>query len=106
MEEVISHMAFCLHILSRWKIHPIFHASLLITYKETLEHGPNFLRPPLNLIDREEEHKVEAILGHCGKPGCHTFLIRWKGYSAVKDTWEPEGNLGSAQPLITEYKIT
>ena len=76
-----------------------------MTYKETLEHGPNFLRPPLDLIYDEEEYEVEAILGHRGRPGCHTFLIRWKGYSTAEDTWEPEQNLGNAQSLITEYKI-
>ena len=98
-------MAFRLCIPSWWKIHPIFHASLLTTYKETSEHGPNFLQPPPDLIDSKDKYEVEAILRHRGKPGCHTFLIRWKGYSAVEDTWEPEQNLGNAQPLITEYKI-
>ena len=43
VEEVISRMAFHLCIPSQWKIHPIFHASLLTTYKEMAEHGPNFL---------------------------------------------------------------
>ena len=105
IEEAISHMAFHLHIPSQWKIHPVFHASLLTSYKETSEHGPNFLRPPPDLIDGEEEYEVKAILGHKGRPGCRTFLIRWKGYSAAEDTWEPERNLGNAQPLITKYKI-
>ena len=98
-------MAFCLHIPSWWKIHPVFHASLLTTYKEMLEHGPNFLQLPPDLIDGEEEYEVEVVLGHRGRPGHCTFLIRWKGYSAVEDTWEPEQNLGNTQPLITEYKI-
>ena len=43
VEEAISHTAFCLHIPLQWKIHPIFHTSLLSTYKEMSEHGPNFL---------------------------------------------------------------
>ena len=98
-------MAFRLCIPPWWKIHPIFHASLLTTYKEMSEHGSNFLRPPPDLIDSEEEYEVEVILGHRGKPGQRIFLIRWKGYSAAEDTWEPERNLGNAQPLITEYKI-
>ena len=105
VKEVISRMAFHLHIPSRWKIHHIFHASLLSTYKETSEHRPNFLQLPLDLIDGEEEYKVEAVLGHRGKPGHRTFLTRRKGYSAAEDTWEPERNLRNAQPLITEYKI-
>ena len=106
VEEVVSYTAFHLCIPSQWKIHSIFHASLLTTYKETSEHGPNFLRLPPDLIDGEEEYEVEAILGHRGKPGRRTFLIRWKGYSAAEDTWEPERNLSNALPLITEYKIT
>ena len=105
IEEVISHTAFRLCIPSQWKIHPIFHASLLTSFKETSEHRPNFLQPPPDLIDGEEEYEVEVVLGHRGRAGCHTFLIRWKGYSAVEDTWEPERNLGNAQPLIEEYKI-
>ena len=105
VEEAISHTAFHLHIPSQRKIHSVFHTSLLTSYKETTEHGPNFLRLPPDLIDGEEEYEVEAVLGHRGKPGRHTFLIRWKGYSAAEDTWEPERNLGNAQPLIMEYKI-
>ena len=105
IEEIISRTAFRLRIPSQWKIHPVFHASLLTTYKETPEHGPNFLQLPPDLIDGEEEYEVKAVLRHRGRPGCRTFLIRWKGYSAAEDTWEPERNLGNAQPLITEYKI-
>ena len=95
---------FRLHIPSQWKIHPVFHASLLTSYKEMAEHGPNFLQPPPDLIDEEEEYEVEAILGHRRRPSCRTFLIRWKGYSAAEDTWEPERNLGNSQPLIVDYK--
>ena len=106
VEEVISCMAFRLCIPPRWKIHSVFHTSLLMTYKEMPEHCPNFLRPPLDLVDGKEEYEVEAVLGHRGKPGGHTFLIRWKGYSTAEDTWEPERNLGNAQSMISEYKVS
>ena len=56
-------------ILSRWKIHLVFHTSLLMTYKETAEHGSNFLQSPPDLIDGEEEYEVEVVIGHRGKPG-------------------------------------
>ena len=56
-------------------------------------------------IDREEEYKVEVIIRHHGKPGHHTFLIKWKGYSTTENTWEPEQNLTNAKPLLVEYKI-
>ena len=105
IEEVLSCTAFHLRIPTQWKIHPVFHTSLLTTYKEASEHGPNFIQPPPDLIDGEEEYEVKVILRHRGKPGCCTFLIRWKGYSTAEDTWEPERNLSNTQPLITKYKI-
>ena len=42
IKEVVSHMALHLHIPSHWKIHPVFHTSLLTSYKETAEHSPNY----------------------------------------------------------------
>jgi len=38
--------------------------SLLMPYKETDRHRPNFLKPPPDLIDSEEEWEIEKILGH------------------------------------------
>ena len=105
IKEVLSGTAYHLCIPSQWKIHLVFHASLLTSYKEMVEHRPNYLSPPPDLIDGEEEYKVEAVLGHHGRTGCHTCLIQWKGYSAMEDTWELEWNLGNAQPLVTTYKI-
>jgi len=43
----------------------VFHASLLTSYKETDEHGTNFLKPPPKLIEGEEEWEVKQILGKC-----------------------------------------
>ena len=64
--QVISLVAYKLQLPPTWKIHDIFHASLLLSYKETLEHGPNFSNPPPDLIEGEEEYKIDKILSHCG----------------------------------------
>ena len=60
----ISHVAYHLNLPETWKIYNIFHASLLTLYKETPEHGPNFLEPPLDIIDDTSEWEVETILKH------------------------------------------
>jgi hypothetical protein len=46
-----------------WRIHPVFHNSLLTPYKETPEHGPNYTRPPLDIVEGETDHyEVEAVV--------------------------------------------
>jgi hypothetical protein len=41
----------------------MFHASLLMPFMETEEHGRNFIEPPPDEIEGEEEWEVEQILG-------------------------------------------
>jgi len=74
----MSHMAYYLNLPETWRIHNVFHASLLTLYKETLEHGPNFLEPPSDIIDDTLEWEVEMILKHCtfGRWKKKQYLIR------------------------------
>ena len=102
--QVISPLSYHLRLPPTWKIHDIFHASLLSTYHETTEHGPNFINPPPEEIDGEEEYEVAEILSHRGSPGQQSYLISWKGYSSVENTWEPEKNLQHAQTILKKYK--
>ena len=62
IEEKIGPVTFKLKLLPTWKIHPVFHTSLIMPYKETSAHGPNFEQPPPDLIEGREEYKVEEIL--------------------------------------------
>ncbi len=60
----ISPVAYQLTLPTNWRIHNVFHTSLLNPYHETTVHGPNFTRPPLDLIEGEEEFEVERIVAH------------------------------------------
>jgi len=50
-----------------------------------------------------KEFEVEKIIEvHFKKNGTKEFLIRWKGFGAADDTWEPEKNL-NCQELIAKF---
>jgi len=86
----ISPVAYQLTLPLTWKIHDTFHASLLLPYRETTAYGPNFSRPPPDLINDEEQYEVERICNHryFGRNRTLQYLIHWKGYPDSDDTWE------------------
>ena len=102
--KVLSLITYQLHLPKTWKIHPVFHASLLSPYHKNNIHGPNFPAPPPDLIEGEEEYEIEKILCHRGSPSSHMFLIQWKDYSAEEDSWVPEWDLKHAKSALLDYK--
>jgi len=68
ISQVISPYAYRLRLLPTWKIHGVFHASLLSPYKETPEFGLNFIPLPSTIIEGEEEYEVDTICAHRGSP--------------------------------------
>ena len=73
--KVLSPITYKLKIPKTWKIHPVFHASLLSPYDENPVHSLNFPKPPPDLIEGEEEYEIEKILCHRRPSSNRSFLI-------------------------------
>ena len=89
-----------------WRIHPVFHNSLLTPYKETREHGPNFTNPPPEIVEMEDEHyEVEEVLD--SRPSANRkgvqYLIHWKGYPHSENSWVPASGMKHAMELVHSF---
>ena len=62
--EVIRPVTYHLKLPATWKIHDVFHATLLWQYRENEVYGMNFPKPLPELVDGEEVYEVEGILRH------------------------------------------
>jgi hypothetical protein len=104
ISKQISPVAYQLQLPDAWKIHNVFHASLLTPYRKTPQHGPNYIKPPPELIEGEHEYEVEAIVNHrlYGKAKTLQYLLKWKGYPHADNTWEP-ANQVHAPALVESY---
>lgn len=119
--EEASPVAVELELPSSWsRIHKVFHVSLIKPYRASPDEQPRVEAgpPPVQVLDGEPIYKVERILDHrqvsrrvkkntrgAKKRTVVTeYKVRWQGYGAHDDTWEPRENLLSCSELIKEYK--
>ena len=105
--QVMSSVNYCLELPTQWSIHPVFHIDLLTPYRETKTHGANYQRLPLDLIDNEEEYKVEAVLDSrkFSRRRCLQYLIKWKGYPDSDNQWVDKDDI-SADDKVQEFKTS
>jgi hypothetical protein len=60
-------------------------------------------RPPPEIIDGNEEHKVEEVQGVWNKQGKKQFLVKWKGLPQEESSWEPQENLKNTHGAIRDF---
>jgi hypothetical protein len=95
-----------LQLPKTWRIHPVFHNSLISPYHETMAHGPNFTKPPPDIIKGEDDHyEVKTILQSCLTPNKKgvQYLIKWKGYPDAENSWVPSSGMKQATTLVNHF---
>ena len=106
VEKKISPVAYRITLPESWRVHPVFHISLLrpANLDESLHPIQDVERPPPDIINQEEEFEVEDILDHRGSLRHRQYLVKWQGYPMSEATWEAKSNLKHAPDIVRAYE--
>jgi hypothetical protein len=102
IEKVVSKNAVKLKLPNSIKIHPVVNVSRIVLYRPQIKGQQTKPTAPVE-IEGEQEWAVEKVLNAKWFRGKKRYLVRWKGFMAEADSWEPEENLGNAKELIEEF---
>ncbi len=103
VEKQINPVAYRLQLPASMKIHPVFHVSLLETFRESSISGRIQPPPPVVEIDNHQEYEVEEILDSRLRRGRLEYFVHWRGYDINERTWEPSSNLINAPDKVREF---
>jgi hypothetical protein len=103
IEQVVGPVAYKLKMNLGWRIHPVFHVSLLEPYRSDGRVQPP---PPPIELEGAPEYEVDSILDHRFRGRCHPrafYLVSWKGYGPEHNSWEPERYVVNAPEAVADY---
>jgi hypothetical protein len=89
--DIISPTAVRLHLPKTWKIHPVFHVSLIEPFvKGNRDVDLNAVLKTSDPIENATEYDVDKVMGSTEKDSRVLYLVKWKRWPAKKHwTREP-----------------
>ena len=103
--EVLGPLTYRLQLPTSWRIHNVFHATLLKLYRENKTYGQNFPEPPPELVEGEEVYEIETILNHRKRGHGYQYYVKWQGYPISDASWEPEHVFSDDGDTLKQYKL-
>ena len=94
--EVVNPLAYRLRLPPRSRAHDVFSLVHLLPYQQdpSGRQRAQALPEPVFQEDGHNYWEVEAIIGERQVDGTTQYLVRWKGFTAAHDTFEPEDGVG------------
>ena len=85
-------------------IHPVFHKNLLRPFKENQIPQRKITHPePIEILPDSERYEVESILNSRKRGRGIQYLVKWKNFEPIYNTWEPSRNIDQATELINQF---
>ena len=106
VHRCIGPVAYELELPENWKIHPVFHTSLLRPFKVTTwSQSKESAVEEVELEEDERSYEIEKILRwrYTGpsrrRKRQREFLILWRNYSIDDASWIPEANFDNPEDI-------
>ena len=105
--EVLGPVTYRLKLPTSWRIHNIFHATLLKPYRENEIYRESFTEPPPELVEGEEVYEAETMK-------LRLFVVTGNGDEDINITSNgrvilflmPHGNWNMHFPMMAKYWLT
>ena len=104
IEEVLGLVTYQLKLPETWKIHKVFHATLLHLYKENEVYRENYPQPLPDVEDGEEVYEVKQILKHRRRGQGYEYLVKLAGYLITETLWELKSSFTGSTEILQEYQ--
>lgn len=104
----IGNSAYRLELPHQWKIHDVFHVSLLEPGQQNPYPSQKQSQiPEPDIIEGQPEYELESILNHRVRRKHLEYLIHWMGMPDTLDTWETAELVKKhAQESIDDYWLS
>jgi len=100
--EIKKLINYKLNLSAFMRIHLIFHICLLKS--ANVNTSIQTESSEINLKSQNVEYEVEDILDQQDIINQSHWLIKWKDYDHIENTWKPEKNLKNCQKLLQQFQ--
>lgn len=98
--DAVGSQAYRLALPTKYRIHNVFHVSLLEPWHPRAGEEPEESMP---LAEQEDEWMVEEVLATQVKAGQRYYLLKWKDWPPEYNSWEPEEHCAHARSLLDAF---
>jgi len=103
VRKIVSENAVELELPVSLRIYLVVNVRRIMKYRKQVE-GQKKIPPPPVEVAGEKEYEVEEILDKQERRGKTKYLVKWKEYTAEKNTWERLENLKNAMKKVEEFE--
>ena len=101
--EKINDVAYRLKLPKGWRIHNVFHVSLLEPFVPNTIPGRKVPPPPPVVVEGDVEYEVEEIVDSRLFRKKIQYLAKWAGYGPEENTWLKLAEVENCLDLVDEF---